>query len=193
MNNKETEKSVRELVLAVRSGDDGAFRTLAERYAGMLTSQASSFYASISATDPSASDLSKEDLRQEAQIALLRAARTYDPDGKSGVTFGLYAKICVRNALISLFRKSRTRKKRYQRAGGKKGIAASSPETADGTDYSDLLERVGAGLTSYERSVLEAHVGGSSPRDIAAQLDRPVKSVYNALFRVKTKIRNTIE
>ncbi|MBQ2469245.1 MAG: hypothetical protein II503_06110 [Clostridia bacterium] len=115
------------LIRAAKAGDGEAFEALSRMYGGMIGAAVSSFGSSISSADPEAgAAFSEEDLRQEAGIAFLRAVRTYDPDSKPGVTFGLYAKICVKNAMISLFRKRRTRSKRLRNAGGRRGIAEAA-------------------------------------------------------------------
>ena len=193
--NKIGDKSIEELVQAVKAGDSSAFEALEERYRGMMTAQASSFGSSISALDRgSGSSLSADDLLQEAEIAFLRAARTYDPEGKSGVTFGLYAKICVRNALISLFRKDKAKMNRLRRAGGKKAIApVSSASFDDRAGYEALLKSAKKELSAFEFAVFEAQAGGMTPADTAKAIGRPVKSVYNALHRIKAKIRKMKE
>ncbi|MBR3639191.1 MAG: sigma-70 family RNA polymerase sigma factor [Clostridia bacterium] len=183
------------LIRAAKAGDGEAFETLSREYGGMIGAVISSFGSSIASADPEAGAVfSEEDLRQEAGIAFLRAVRTYDPESKPGVTFGLYAKICVRNAMISLFRKYRTRKRRLKRAGGKRGIAEVSAQSAeDDVDPGALFERAADLLSPLETAVFDAYLKGMKPAQTASLLGTAEKTVYNALYRAKTKVRGLSE
>ena len=180
-----------DLIRAAKAGDDEAFETLSRDYGGMIGAVVSSFGSSIASADPEAgAAFSEEDLRQEAGIAFLRAVRTYDPESKPGVTFGLYAKICVKHAMISLFRKYRTQKKRLRRAGGKRAIAEAAARNSESdVDLRALLERATDLLTPLEATVFDAHVKGMKPAETAAAIGKSEKTVYNALYRAKAKVR----
>ena len=180
------------LILAAKAGDGEAFEALSHEYGGMIGAQISSFRSSISSADPGADSVfSEEDLRQEAGIAFLRAVRTYDPEKNKGVTFGLYAKICVKNAMISLFRKQSARKKRRQRGGD---IAETAEyRAAEEVDLGTLLEGARGTLSAFEADVLDMYVKGMKPRETAAELGVGEKTVYNALYRAKAKIRRLSE
>ena len=167
------------LIRAAKAGDGEAFEALTREYGGMIGAVISSFGSSIASADPgSGAVLSEEDLRQEAGIAFLRAVRTYDPEANAGVTFGLYAKICVKNAMISLFRKYRTRNKRLRRAGGTRGIAeATAGSAADAVDLEKLLKRASGLLSPLEAKVLDACVNGMKPSETAESLGKSEKTV----------------
>ena len=90
------DNSLHSLLDKVKRGDETAFAEIERIYAPLISSLTDRLNASV--------EMDCEDIRQEAMIALYSAACTYD-QSKSGVTFGLYAKICIRNRLISLLRK----------------------------------------------------------------------------------------
>lgn len=92
-----------------------AFQILQERYAPLLTAEVESFRQ-----DPAFASCDREDLLQEASIVLLLAARRFD-EAQTKVTFGLFLKICLRNALISKQRRLRSERKKQSRAGGADG------------------------------------------------------------------------
>jgi len=194
---KKTDKKsdVGDLVRAAKAGDGESYEALLREYGGMIGAAISSFSSSIVSADPEAgAAFSEEDLKQEAGIAFLRAIRTYDPESKPGVTFGLYAKICVRNAMISLFRKYRTRKMRLKRAGGRRGIAEASVQSVEGdVDPADLFERASDLLSSFEAAVFSAYLKGAKPCETAVAFGVSEKSVYNALYRAKAKVRSLSE
>lgn len=130
----------------------------------------------------------RDDLEQEAAIALYKAAMSYNTE-QSAVTFGLYAKVCVRNRLISVGRKlinhSKTQsiQKRSARSSDTDGIALhrSCMRTLS-TEYLDEL-------SPYERRVYAEYVNSRSCAEIAALLGRSEKSVENAIYRIRVKIK----
>ena len=188
----EKKRTVNELVAASKNGDGAAFEELSERYAGMIASRISSFATSL-APEGGSSSFSAEDLRQEAQIALLRATRTYDADGKGKkVTFGLYARICVTNALISLLRKHKSEVRRAKENDAVYGETYGAEDPAySAAEMRDLMRHAEGVLSRYELSVFREYVGGYRVREIAKDLGRSERSVSNAIYRIKaTRKRN---
>ena len=97
------------LIEAVKQGDENAFSILLEQYKNAVDGAVRRFAPSFEITEGGGDGWCDiEDLRQYASLALYRAAATYVP-GESGkgkeVSFGLYAKICINNSLISFLRK----------------------------------------------------------------------------------------
>lgn len=192
--NKETE--VTELIKKIKSGDDFAFEKLAQRYRGIIDSTTASVLRSIEKNSYPVGSETAEDLRQDARFALYRAAVTYDPDGDGqNVTFGLYAKICVRNALVSVLRRMGAAKRRADRLIAK---VSSSSEGADHDNASAVLDRLRVEelmrggldrLSGYERRVLLSYAEGNSVSDIAVELGKSTKSVSNALYRIRVKLQ----
>ena len=82
------------LLADVRAGKEAAFVRLTELYDALLRDRAAKFSRNM---------YEAEDAYQEACLALYRAALRYS-EGE-GVTFGLFAKICINNALASHYRK----------------------------------------------------------------------------------------
>lgn len=177
--------STDELILAVKRGDDDAFSALCTRYGALLDSLAAKY-----------SHMGKEygqlrdDFRQEASVALYRAAMSYDLSQKA-VTFGLYAKTCIRNSLVSQLRKlgARPMRSRYNF-----DAAESSVESSVVSDEMRqlFLRRVEGVLSEFEAKVLIMSLEGTAPRHIAHILGTQVKTVYNALFRARKKIREDV-
>lgn len=186
----EKKRTVNELVAASKNGDGAAFEELSERYAGMIASRISSFATSL-ASEGGSSSFSAEDLRQEAQIALLRATRTYDADGKGKkVTFGLYARICVTNALISLLRKHKSEVRRAKENDAVYGETYGAEDPAySAAEMRDLMRHAEGVLSRYELSVFREYVGGYRVREIAKDLGRSERSVSNAIYRIKAKLK----
>ena len=173
-----------ELLASVRNGDEQAFRVLAERYSGLTESAVRRFAPSFSGTEGDAA-WGEDDLRQCAVLALYRAAVTYDPEGKGKeVRFGLYAKICVNNALISEVRKVRAeaRRRDVRRAGhaAPLRVRRERPQVA-------RIRR-----PKFLKEVFERTIAGMSVEQIAELLGKDRKSVSNALYRMKVKIKGLL-
>jgi RNA polymerase sporulation-specific sigma factor len=121
---------------------------------------------------------------QEAHLALYRAATSFD-EKQTAVTFGLYAKICIRNRLISALR----RQKRLLRKQPQISAAISPPISSD-FDLISIKNQYGHLLTRYEEQVLNLRLKGLSYKEISKKLAKDPKSIDNALCRIRTKIRN---
>ena len=184
MNQLPSEDCSVALIASVRRGDETAFAALLDRYAPLLQSL-------VSALD--ASSIDSGELMQEARFALYRAAISYR---EGGVTFGLYAKICVRNQLVSRLR-------REQREAAVVsldcfGHELASDDSVDALDFllsdeafRELCEKIARILSPYENRVFGLYAGGSSVAEIAAELGQTPKSVRNALDRCLLKLRRT--
>ena len=88
---------IKQLLENIRSGKlaDEAFSELVERYMPLIKKRVYMYFGS---------DADSAEAMQEANIALHSAAMTYDSDKCDGVTFGLYAGVCISNRLKSLVR-----------------------------------------------------------------------------------------
>ena len=165
-----------DLIHAAKNGDPEAYGILSEKYEPLISSMSDKFI-------PSMPDAGIDDLKQEARVAFYRALMSYD-ESQSGVTFGLYAKICIRNRMISLFRKNSSHSTRR--------IAKELPQAPVReriTDRSEIDSIAAHLLTDYEKNVFYMYLGGKSYEDIAKSVGKSVKSVDNALFRAKRKLR----
>ena len=164
------------LLQSVREKEDGAFEKLLVRYQPLLVKTASSFAGN------------GDVMMLEARLALYRAAFAYRE--QSGLTFGLFAKICITNALLSLQRQE----KRWSELLAK--LSEEPPETVDPVDwviYSETVKdfyRLSTELLSpLELKTVTLRVNGYSNREIADVLHKSEKSVANALGRAVKKIR----
>lgn len=206
------EIELRELLDRVKRGESGAFESLAERYLNLTEGAVRRFAPSFGISgDGSDSTYDIDDLRQNAAMALYRAAETYRPnDEGQKVSFGLYAKVCVNNALISELRKHRRQSKTRRVCTATSESSTDGRETghhkrgciAEGDpiyrlvsegEMRETLERFRSGLSAYEREVFEDHIIGKSVVEIAERLGRNEKSVSNALYRMKVKVRGLLK
>ena len=157
------------------------FPEIADRYRGLLNSMTEKYarLAGMNSHD-------EEDLRQEALIALYSAYLTYKTD-QDGVTFGLYAKVCIRNRLAGVLRKRHINENSIDRVFS--DTVDPESEFISKEEYEALLSVIDGLLTDYEKSVFKLYLRDLSYREIAGKLGKNEKSVDNAICRIKTKIK----
>jgi RNA polymerase sporulation-specific sigma factor len=147
----------------------------------------------------------REDLIQEGMIGLFKAVRDFDPG--LNVAFRAFAEICITRQIITAI-KNATRQKHiplnsYLPLNTTGGLDDEQAYEGlfRGSEAVDPIEAVLAAermkyvndisrqyLTPRESEVLAAYLSGKSYREIAEDLNCPVKAVDNALQRVKRKV-----
>jgi len=142
-----------------------------------------------------------EDLTQEGMLGLLAAIRTYKPE--VGVLFRTYAEVCIRRRLLSAV----TTATRYKHSPLNQAISFESAqfdEVQTGTDTRDVEEQIlteeqteeilcryARLLSGFECEILTLFLEGLSYREMAERVRRPVKSVDNAVSRIRRKLENS--
>lgn len=180
-------------VALAKHGDKDAFGRLLEAYSPLMSSLANQFYS-----DDISADAGIDDLMQEASIALYNAVMSYT-EGKN-TTFGLYAKICIKNRLISFLRRLCANKPNFEVEELEKLIDSSVMPKTDSPldlliseeDVEQLQKKIRAILTDYEYSVFTLIVKGAAVSEAAAILNVGEKSVTNAMARAKNKLKKNI-
>ena len=179
-----------ELIRKARNGDQEAFEELLDRYAPLIHSMTSQFCKELSEQDG-------EDLHQEALVAFYNAVMHYRLE-QTEVQFGLYAKDCIRNRLISYLRKL----KKHGNVILVDADNASSMTETDAADpakhlideeaYLALYHQVKKTLSDYENRVWWLYFSGRTANEIAIVLQTEEKSVQNALYRIRRKLRSVL-
>ena len=190
-----TDKKTLELLTRIKSGDEIAFHELTETYASLIESVAQSTAEYLGRTGIASPDGAVDDLRQEARLALYRASLRYDVDGMGEkVTFGLFAKICMRNALTSEYRRLSAKKRRSDRLRRAsldevRAVTDDVSDTAMRLALEGILKSGGSELSRYEEKVLREYAEGKKIPAIAEELGRSIRSVNNALYRIRVKLK----
>jgi RNA polymerase sporulation-specific sigma factor len=186
------------LVAAARVGDDRALATLLDKYRGFARSKARSYF--LVGAD-------REDIVQEGMIGLYKAIRDYNPDMQT--SFRAFAELCITRQIITAI-KTATRQKHgplnnyvsFSRPvlsddEGERCLGDMLPvvQVSDPADLVISAERIRAlqehfdtVLSDLEAEVLRLYVDGKSYQEIAEVLKRHVKSIDNALQRIKRKL-----
>ncbi len=187
-------------VLAARfqDGDSHALTVLLERYRRFARAKARGYFL-IGADN--------DDVEQEGLIGLYKAARDFRPDRQA--SFRAFAELCITRQVITAV-KTATRRKhqplnQYVSISGVRGSDDPGERTvedllhdhyvADPAEEIVSRERMAAMrasmsemLSGLEVDVLRLYVEGKSYQEIGDRLGRHVKSIDNALQRIKRKL-----
>jgi RNA polymerase sporulation-specific sigma factor len=190
-----------QLVDAIRQGNAYATDALILRYRSTVRAKARAYY--LVGAD-------REDIVQEGMIGLFKAIRDFRMDKL--VTFRGFAELCITRQMITAI-KSATRQKHIPLNGYvslDKPIYEDESErtlmdlvcyTSDTDpeklmihreDFVRLAGQMDEMLSTLERNVLQLYLDGRSYQEIAQDLTRHVKSIDNALQRIKRKIERLL-
>ena len=191
-----------EIVLVCREGDSVAVEYLLNKYKNFVRSKARSYFL-IGADH--------EDIVQEGMIGLYKAIRDFRPEKLS--SFRAFAELCITRQIITAI-KTATRQKHiplnsyvslnkpiYEEESDRtlmdvitEGRSTDPEELIIGQEsYVSIESQIDEALSPLERKVLAAYLDGKSYQEIAVMLDRHVKSIDNALQRVKHKLEKLIK
>ena len=191
MSNAYNSLDVNALILKVRDKDQQAFLELLDRYKPLLKSLVSRFESD---------DLTRsleEDLLQEATVVFYNAILTYDHT-QTDVEFGLYARICISNALVSQIRAINRRRVEHSaelEGGSFFDDNATNPieDIVKQEDLRILYTVIKNNLSEYEYLVWHNYMLGKTAREIGVLVGGNEKSVTNAIYRIRKKLRGLLK
>lgn len=190
-----------ELIQLIRAGDEQAYEYLLHKYKNFVRARARSYF--LVGAD-------KEDIAQEGMIGLFKAIRDFQPDKLA--SFRVFAELCVTRQIITAI-KTATRQKHiplnsyvslnrpiYDEESDKTlidvlvGAKTTNPEelVIGQEDFNNIETRIYDMLSGFEKDVLTLYLGGESYQEIAVELDKHVKSIDNALQRIKRKLEKLV-
>ena len=190
-----------DIVALAQASDGQALEYLLHKYKNFVRTRARSYFL-IGADH--------EDIVQEGMIGLYKAVRDYRPDKQA--SFRAFAELCVTRQIITAI-KTATRQKHIplnSYVSLNKPIYDDDDRTlldviggASEANPEDLLirresfghieERIMGELSPLEKDVLMYYLDGKSYQDISREIGRHVKSIDNALQRIKRKLIKMIE
>ncbi len=178
------ERLINDILSEIKDGNDSRFDELCRLYRPLVERSALSAAERYSGYGAEA-----DDFRQECILALYNAAKSYNTE-QTGVTFGLYAKICLRNRIISVGRKltKRTSSLKSDSTIPDDDVSHGTDYSASSPEYTVTDEMLGC-FSGYEREVWKLYVKGFSYSDMAMKLQKSEKSIDNAVYRVRSKLK----
>jgi RNA polymerase sporulation-specific sigma factor len=187
-----------DLVALYQGGHQPAVETLLHRYRNFARLKARSYF--LAGAD-------KDDIVQEGMIGLYKAIRDFSPEHET--SFRAFAELCITRQIITAV-KTATRQKHIplnqyvsltRPVSGEEDSdfalqdVLESTQTADPADLvisHDELRSMKIAfaeiLSDFEAEVLHMYVEGKSYQEIGDRLDRHVKSIDNAIQRIKRKV-----
>ncbi|MGI5912520.1 MAG: RNA polymerase sporulation sigma factor SigH [Syntrophomonadaceae bacterium] len=197
-----TEMTDEEIVDLAQQADQFAIEFLVDKYRNFVRAKARSYF--LIGAD-------KEDIIQEGMIGLFKAIRDYRLDKLT--SFRAFAELCITRQIITAI-KTATRQKHiplnsyvslnkpvYDEDSDRTLIdilstsRISNPEDIiiSREEFIFIEKKMGEMLSSLEWKVLMAYLEGKSYQEIAVDLKRHVKSIDNALQRVKRKLEKYLD
>lgn len=148
-----------------------------------------------------------EDLIQEGMMGLLSAIRKYDPE--QNASFKTYAELCIRSRLFSAIRSAVSKKHEPINDGQSLEVILSDESKLPLLAYTEFfrrspeeqvlareneneLQKAAKWLSPLENTVLDLYLRGLSYEDISEQTGKSVKSVDNAIQRIKRKLAQNL-
>ena len=191
-----------EIVLSARDGNATSLEYIINKYKNFVRAKARSYF--LIGAD-------KEDIVQEGMIGLYKAIRDFRNDKLS--SFRAFAELCITRQIITAIKTATSQKHIPLNSY----VSLNKPiydEESDRTlldiltatkitDPEELIisreelvsieSKIGEILSELELEVLMSYLQGKSYQEIACDLDRHVKSIDNALQRVKRKLEKYLE
>ena len=201
-NERYEEMTDEQIVQLAQAGEDPALVYLLNKYKNFVRSKARSYFL-IGADH--------EDIVQEGMIGLFKAIRDYREDRLS--SFRAFAELCITRQIITAI-KTATRQKHiplnsyvslnkpiYDEESDRtlldvitEGYLANPEDVLINREDMSLIEvRIAQSLSPLERQVLAKYLQGKSYQEISRDMKRQIKSIDNALQRVKRKLAKIME
>ena len=186
-----------QIISQIKEGDEQALTFLLEKYKDLVNSKVGKYFI-IGAE--------REDIIQEGMIGLYKAIKNFDNCKQN--TFKTFANICVERQLITAI-KSSNRQKHMPLNSYLSLNTAAYDNDEDGTElietfevdtiedpletimqreyFNEIQTTMHKSLSKFEEQVLDRYMQGESYEIIAKKLETPVKSIDNAIQRIRKK------
>lgn len=196
-------KTDEEIAMLAKAGDENALEYLLTKYKELVNVKVNKYFI-IGAE--------KEDIIQEGMIGLYKAVKCFDNEKQN--SFKTFANLCIERQLITAIKTS-TRQK-HTALNSYLSLNMSAYDDDEDTSLMDIFNsntvedpldtitkkeyykfvetKIDKTLSDFEKQVLQRFAAGDSYVKIAEKLDAPVKSVDNAIQRIRKKaIKNISE
>lgn len=186
-----------QILAQIKDGDQQALTFLLGKYKDLVNSKVGKYFI-IGAE--------REDIIQEGMIGLYKAIKSFDANKQN--SFKTFANICVERQLITAIKSSNRQKhiplnsylSLNTSAYDDDDNGAELIDTFNSDTIEDPLETImkkeyfeeiqntiHKSLSKFEANVLERYLQGESYEVIAKKLDSPIKSIDNAIQRIRKK------
>ena len=186
-----------QIISQIKDGDEQALTFLLDKYKDLVNTKVGKYFI-IGAE--------REDIVQEGMIGLYKAIKGFDNCKQN--TFKTFANLCIERQLITAIKSSNRQKHMPLNSYLSLNTSAYDDE-GDGTElletfevdtiedpletimkqesFNEIQNAVQKSLSKFEGQVLERYMQGESYEVIAKKLDAPIKSIDNAIQRIRKK------
>ena len=201
LTNNYQDMSDEDLINIIKSGDKSALDFLIGKYKELVNMKVSKFFM-IGAE--------KEDIMQEGLIGLFKAVKNYNPEKQN--SFKTFANLCIERQLITAIKSSNRQK--HMPLNSYLSLNTTAYEDDEDSNLLDVFDAhqmedpldtitkkeyyqtvenaIDKSLSDFEKQVLNRYMQGESYIQIAEKLDAPVKSIDNAIQRIRKKAIKSI-
>ena len=187
-----------QIISEIKNGDEEALSYILEKYKDLVNVNVSKYFI-IGAE--------KEDTVQEGMIGLFKAIKNYNAEKQN--SFKSFANICIERQLITAIKTSNRQKHQPLNSYLSLNTAAYENNDDDSVElletfnsktiedpletimkqeqYNEVETAVNKNLSKFEQKVLSRFLNGESYTVIAKKLNTPVKSIDNAIQRIRKK------
>jgi len=186
-----------EILLEIKNGNEKALEFLISKYKTLVNNKVTKYFI-VGAE--------KEDIVQEGLIGLFKAIKDYN--GNKQNSFKSFAALCIERQIITAIKTSNRQKHiplnsslSLNNTINDNDNETSFLEIIDAPNIEDPLEtitkkeyysyiksKLNSNLSDLEKKVLYNYIEGKSYTNIAEKLDIPVKSIDNAIQRIRKKL-----
>ena len=201
--NKYNNLSDEDVIKLIKQGDNQALSYLLERYKELVNIKVGKYYI-VGAE--------REDTVQEGMIGLFKAIKCFDAQKQN--SFKTFANICIERQLITAIKTSNRQK--HMPLNSYLSLNNSAYDNEDNDEelintfdsktiedpldtitkkeyYESVEHAIDKSLSDFEKRVLNRYMQGESYTQIAEKLDAPVKSIDNAIQRIRKKAIKNME
>jgi len=186
-----------EILIEIKNGNENALEFLISKYRTLVNNKVTKYFI-VGAE--------KEDIIQEGLIGLFKAIKDYDNNKQN--SFKSFAALCIERQIITAIKTSNRQKHiplnsslSLNNTINDNDNETSFLEIIDAPNAEDPLEtitkkeyyshiksKLNSNLSDFEKKVLYNYIEGDSYTNIAEKLDMPVKSIDNAIQRIRKKL-----
>lgn len=194
-----------DLIKLAQKNDKSALDSLIDRYKETVNMKVSKYYIN---------GAERDDIVQEGLIGLFKSIRSFKPDMDN--SFKSFANLCIERQIITAIKGSNRQK--HMPLNSYVSLSNPTFENGDGDESGQLIDildsntvedpldtitkneyynyvekTIDESLSDFEKQVLNKYVEGQSYVQIAESLNSPVKSVDNAIQRIRKKTTKTLK
>ena len=190
-----------EVLYQVNDNNELAKNFLFEKYTPLIHKEVQKYVKSASSVG-----IEYNDLMQEAMLAFSEALNNYND--KENVKFITFATLCIKRRMINVLKKQATNKEQILN-----NYISFEKEILPQKTVLDIVSDIEAKqplnkmiieeslkevskdfekkLNTYEKQIYLLYLNGKKIEDIAKEMNKPVKSIYNNLYRIKKKLKTS--